>query len=380
MLNIMFGHYKKAIKDMRLEISLFKFDCKSDYLPYYKKYFLKIENEKTLLDVLETMNKDEKFGFENDLNFGIVLNGLYTDLSITLEEIKKDFGTDLVIEPLSIRRSYDDLLIDTKDFEEKINVLDFIIDEEDKREYASYKNLYYASNTLNYEKDYIGDAALLLAHSLIAKHNASQNKILKAIDCCHTGINFHTSLENRIYNYNTRNEDKINSLKTKVNNHKVTTDSNFRIKNTYIIDFGDFQKEEEIKHDFNNFNIAYYQGNNSCDNTNSLLNKLNAKVLNLSSMNNDLAIKSFNENREFTYRLAADVLLDAFDNSVDLLVVDNDDAFYLFDYNRKELERISGREIILPIIHVNELQKLAYGLHDEVKTTLERHIVNPELI
>ena len=39
------------------------------------------------------------------------------------------------------------------------------------------------------------------------------------------------------------------------------------------------------------------------------------------------------------------------------MVVDNDDVFYLFDYNRKELERVSGREVILPIIHVNELQK-----------------------
>jgi len=365
---------------MRLEISLFKFDCNSDYLPYYKKYFLKIKEEKTLLDILKTMNEEEEFSFEDDLNFGVVLNGLYTDLSVSIDNIKADFGTDLVIEPLSIRRAHSDLLIDTKDFEEKINLLDFIIDEEDKKEYATYKNLYYASNTLNYEKDYIGDAVLLLAHSLIAKHKASQNKILKAIDCSQTGINFHTSLQNRIYNFNLRTEDKINSLKTKIRNHKVSSDANFRIKNTYIIDFGEFGKEDEIKHDFNNFNIAYYKGNNSCDQTSSLLNKLNAKVLNLSSMSNDLAIDSFEENKEFTFRLAADVLLDAFDNSTDLLVVDNDDAFYLFDYNRKELERVCGREIPLPIIHVNELQKLAHGSHEAAKVTLERHIINPELI
>ena len=31
---------------MKLEISLFKFDKNSDYLPYYTKHFLKIENEK----------------------------------------------------------------------------------------------------------------------------------------------------------------------------------------------------------------------------------------------------------------------------------------------------------------------------------------------
>ena len=365
---------------MRLEISLFKFDCKSDYLPYYKKYFLKIKDEKTLLDIFKTMNEEEEFCFEDDSNFGIVLNGLYTDLSVTIEDIKNDFGTDLTIEPLSIRRAHSDLLIDTKDFEEKINVLDFIIDEDDKKEYASYKNIYYATNTLNYEKDYIGDAVLLLAHSLIAKHNASQNKILEAIDCCQTGINFHTSLKNRIYKYDVRNEDKIKSLKTKLINLKGAKESNFRIKNTYIIDFGTFQKDEEIKHDFNEFNIAYYKGNNSCDNTNSLLDQLNAKVLNLSSMSNDLAMASFNDNKEFTYKLAANVILDAFDNSADLLVVDNEDTFYLFDYNRRELEKVSGRDIILPVIHVNELQKLASGAHESVRATLEKHKVNPEII
>ena len=30
---------------MKLEISLFKFDKNSDYLPYYTKHFLKIEND-----------------------------------------------------------------------------------------------------------------------------------------------------------------------------------------------------------------------------------------------------------------------------------------------------------------------------------------------
>ena len=48
---------------MKLEISLFKFDKNSDYLPYYTKHFLKIENEKNLLDILKTINKTAKLGF-----------------------------------------------------------------------------------------------------------------------------------------------------------------------------------------------------------------------------------------------------------------------------------------------------------------------------
>jgi len=326
------------------------------------------------------MNQEEEFGFENDLNSHVLLNGLSTSVLTTTADIKKDFGNDLVIEPISIRRSHSDLLIDSSDFEEKLNILDFILDEEDKKEYASYKKLFYASNTLNYEKDYMGDAILLLAHSVIAKHKASQNKILKAIDCSESGISFHTSLANRVYNYELRNEDKINSLKTKLDMHRVVEDLNFRIRNTFIMDFGELSKEEEIKHDFNGFNIAYYKGNSSCEKTENLLERLNAKVLNLNSMKNDLAMSSFNDNKDFTYKLAADVLLDAFDNSADFLVVDDIDTFYLLDYNRKDLERVSGREINLPIVHLNELQKLAIGSHEEARITLDKHIINPELI
>lgn len=365
---------------MRLEISLFKFDYKSDYLPYYKKHFLKLTNEKNLLDILNTIHQDEEFGYENDLNFGVVLNGLTTNVSITIDEIKNDFGNDLVIEPLSIKRSFNDLLIDSKDFEEKLELLDFIIDEDDKKEYFSYKNLFYASNTLNHEKDYIGDPILLLASSLIKKHRASRKKILQAIDCKDSGVYFHTNLSNRVYKYDLFNETRIKRLKDELNIYKSVEDQNFRVKNTFIMDFGEFEKEEEIKHDFSDFNIAYYNANNVCEQTENLLNKLNAKILNLDSMKNDLALENFHIHADFSYQLAASVVLDAFDNSADFLVVDNDDFFYLLDYNRKELERVSGREITLPIIHKNELQKLAYGYHDSARITLDKHIVNPELI
>ena len=111
-----------------------------------------------------------------------------------------------------------------------------------------------------------------------------------------------------------------------------------------------------------------------------LLDNLNAKILNLHSMKNDLAMETFHINQDFTYKLAANMLLEAFDNSADLLIVDNDEVFYLLDYNRRKLQRISGREILLPIIHVNELEKLASGDHVSVKQSLERHLVNPDII
>ena len=94
----------------------------------------------------------------------------------------------------------------------------------------------------------------------------------------------------------------------------------------------------------------------------------------------DLAKNTFNKNPLITYHVAITILLDAFDNNADFLLVDTFEDFYIFDYNRKQLEKICGREVILPIIHKNELQKLASGNHKEAKNTLDKHQINPEII
>lgn len=364
---------------MKLEISLFKFDKNSDYLPYYTKHFLKIENEKNILDILSTINKNAKLGFTNCPDFDLVINGVFVKASITLEEVIKNFGKELTIEPISIRRAYDDLLIDENDFKEKIKILKDLAQEDDKAEYLKLKQYYYASNTLNYKSDYIGDAILILAYDLIEKSPTIANYILLALDNIEIGAQYHTSLENRIYNFDMQIEEKIAKVQDYLNLFEPLEKQNFRLNKTLIIDFGVFEEDYEIKHDFKDFNIAYYPSKNSTQ-TVKLLNKLNAKILNLDSMKLDLAKNTFNKNPIITYHVAATILLDAFDNNADFLLVDTFEDFYIFDYNRKQLEKICGREVLLPIIHKNELQKLVSGNHKEAKKTLDKHQINPEII
>lgn len=364
---------------MKLEISLFKFDKNSDYLPYYTKHFLKVDNEKNLLDILKTINKTAKFGFEKSTDFDLVVNGVYVKASITLEELIENFSNELTIEPISIRRSNNDLLIDDNDFIEKMDVLKDYLTQDDRVNYANLKQYYYASNTLNYNSDYIGDSVLLIAYDLINKIPNSTNYILKALNSVEIGAQYHTSLENRIYNFDLSIEEKIKDIQKRLNFYEDIDNQNFRINKTMILDFGNFKDSYEIKHDFKDFNIAYYPSKNS-EKTISLLNKLNANLLNLDSMKLDLAKNTFNKNPQITYCVASTILLDAFDNNADFLLVDNSDDFYIFDYNRKQIEKISGREIILPIIHLNELQKLASGDHVLAKETLQKHQIDPEII
>jgi len=362
---------------MRLEISLFKFDCKSDYLPFYTKHFLKIENEKNLLDILNTINNEQTFGYENCENFDLVVNGVYAKASITINELVENFGKELTIEPVSIRRAHTDLLINEDDFNKKVSILTEFIDQDDFEEYKNLKQYYYASNTLNYHDDYVGDAVLILAAKLIEKHPKAKNKILQKLSEEDISASYHTSLEKRIYNFDSSIEESIVELQKSLRLVEDIEKQNFRVDNTLIINFGEFEDNQEIKHDFKDFTLAYYNTN---DKASSLINKLNANVLNLDSLKLDLAKNTFNKNNIISFDVVTTILLDAFDNNADFLVVDNDEDFYLFDYNRKSLEKKCGRDVLLPVIHVNELEKLASGNHSEAKKTLEKHQVNPEII
>lgn len=364
---------------MKLEISLFKFDKNSDYLPYYTKHFLKVENEKNILDILNTINKNAKLGFENSTDFDLVINGVYVKASISLKEVLENFGQELTLEPVSIRRANNDLLIDDKDFKEKIEILKEFVQEEDKNEYLKLKPYFYASNTLNYKSDYIGDAILILASNLIQKNPKNSNSILLSLDEQEIGASYHTSLEKRIYNFDNTIEEKIQKIQESLNIFEPLDKQNFRMNTTLILDFGSFEENYEIVHNFKDFNIAYYPSENTKQ-TLDLLNKLEAKIIKLDSLKLDLGKNSFNKNPQITYHVASTILLDAFDNNADFLVVDINEDFYIFDYNRKQLEKLCGREILIPIIHKNELQKLVSGNHKEAKKTLDKHQLNPEII
>lgn len=364
---------------MKLEISLYKFDAKSDYLPYYTKHFIKPKNEKNLLDILETIYKDAPFGFEKNKNFGVVVNGLYTTLDLTLEQIKKDFGSDLLIEPLSTSRAYKDLLINDDAFYDKLSLLYDEVTDDVKKVYENYKLYYYASNSLKINKNYIGDALVLLAASLLEK-GANKDKINSVLLDEKNGIHFHTNLSNKVYNFDAQIETTIKSLQAALNVSKALSDQVFKTSNAKTIKFEKEIEASSIQHSFKDFNIAYYKGLQTCEKTQSLLNNLEAKQLLLPTLTNDLAMDTFHANPYLTYTLVAEMMLDAFDNDADFIVVDNMEAFYLLDSNRKELEKVSGREVHVPIIHTNELAQLAYGFHDDVKKSLAQHSVNPQLI
>lgn len=364
---------------MKLEISLFRFDYKSDYLPYYTKHFIKIKEETTLLDLLNKINEDKEFSYEKNDDFDLVINGIYTKAFMPITSIVENFGKDITIEPISIRRAHKDLLIDDEDFQERISLFSKFLTDNDKVNYKTYKPYFYASNTINHEYNYIGDPALILAYDLIERNPNIEHKILELLSSHECGADYHTSLEKRVFDFDMTIEDKINSIKEKLEITKKLEEQKFDLEKSTNIDFGSFEASE-IKHDFSSFNLAYYKGINEDNETIDLLSKLNARIIETQNMHNDLTKNTFHINSDFSLKLASQIILDAFDNNADLLIVDNDADFKIFDSNRKALKKLSGRDVILPVLHKNELAKLASGLHEEVRKNLLKHTINPELI
>lgn len=361
---------------MKLEVSLFKFDYKSDYLPYYKKYHLKIENEITLLDLLNSINEKENFSYESFDSFLVKVNNIFTSCEVNLMELVNKVGNEITIEPISTKRCMNDLIINEDDFYSKLSLLEKFISKTDIKRYEDYKIYYYASNTLNFEKDYIGDAILLLANDLINENSKNKEEILNIIKTCEFGIQYHTSLENRVFNIDKNIEKIILNLKNLLSMDKEENKQNFKINKKNSISIQE-ASSEIIENSFNEFNISYYSNSNCILN---YLNKLEAKIIHIENSSIDLAKNSFHINKEFTFKLASTVLLEAFDKGADFIVVDNLNDFYIFDFNRKELNKIARREVNIPVLHINELKNLAAGNFDEAKKSLNNHSINPKLI
>ena len=92
-----------------------------------------------------------------------------------------------------------DLQIDRSDFIDKLSLIDEYIGAEQNIAYRKSTELaYYASNTLNYNRDYIGDHVLIIAADIIEKRFELRNEIIEKLISEENGLWYHTSLENRM--------------------------------------------------------------------------------------------------------------------------------------------------------------------------------------
>ncbi len=354
----------KFKKQIELNIEAFFFNAKTDYLPYYKKFLFNIEekNDFTIKDIL-IMIKKQNFMFsypDKDLIFKV--NGWIVTGKEKLSRIIEKLGTNLIIDPALKYRSINGLIIDNHDFIHKYRRL-FSCAHSKKECLSYYIELYpqhYASETFEYNKEYIGDAILILAKKMIEYDSKCKYTVLEAINNEFNGIN-QCEYENNVFDGKDYNAD-IEWLKMELKEYQKMKNCSKSIidrlksyclnKNRKIITIDSLEGK----------NISFYIGYNNT-NTKNLMQTYTAitKIGNYIpfSMSKKTAGQSLIDiNPSMAYKKAGKLLLEAFDNGAEVLLFAKDEDYKLFTSIIADVELEIGRPISLALISMNNFKEL----------------------
>ncbi|MFK5881172.1 MAG: DUF5644 domain-containing protein [Sulfurospirillum sp.] len=201
----------------KLKLSVFRFDAKSDYLPFYKKHIIKINEDKTLDDLLAVIKEEDRlFDYPTGKNAAIKIAGVILFTDVKIGELVENFGDEFTLMPMSEKRALKDLIINNGDFYEKFDLLDPFVDSSDKKRFDELVVYHYASDTYRYNDEFYGDALFLFAYEMIEKYPSQKNKILNVLDSEDGGIWLHTNICGKVLPVDYKVEDKINRLKNEV--------------------------------------------------------------------------------------------------------------------------------------------------------------------
>jgi len=357
-------------------IELFRFNAQTDYLPYYQKHTLEYSDNDTINDLLNQMNDIEAFGFNENMNLKV--NDLYTNASALVKDMVERFGYELKIDSISEFRAQKDLLIDRSDFIEKMSLLDAYMDAETNIAYRKNTELtYYASNTLNYNRDYIGDHVLVIAAELIEKKFELKNEILDILTSVENGIWFHTSIENRLDCK--IDEGKIQRLIYLAKEYikprcRVQEKINSFFKKEVLPSFEEASTSTltKVSQDFSGFNIAAYHGVEETA-LESLICDSKAVSIQIPSATEDLACDSILSDENFSFKIAGDILMQAKDNNADFILVKNERTKEFFDQNQDKMQKLTGRDLGMSIVSQDQFVQLLQGEKDAVKLGFNEH-------
>ena len=158
-------------------VEIFRFDAKRDVLAYFKPYFLEISDFANLNELFAHVKSIDPYFSPFD---GFVkVNDVVVSTAQPLANLAQKFGSELCIAPLDEKRAVLDLAINDDDFWVKFEPFASFCKRADKELYASFKPYFYADFVKDYEPNFIGAAAIMLAHYLYK--NEKNDEILKLV-------------------------------------------------------------------------------------------------------------------------------------------------------------------------------------------------------
>ena len=343
----------------KLEIRAFFFNAKTDYLPYYKNFSISVEDDATAKDLLaKIQEKNENFSYPKQ-KLIMKINDLVVEAKQSVSSLVEKFGTSLQIDPVNSYRSNDGLKINDSDFMQSFELLAPYASEADLKYYKTLYALHYASETEKFDREYIGDAVLVLAHKMITDGSDYTNEILNTLTSVNSGL-LDCEYENNLFKPQDHTA-AINELKAMAKPPKEPSfmqklSARFS-KNTE----GELQTPASkvavtIEH-IEEKQIAYYAGKTSDkrDVISQMIKDIGANEVSFSRSSKLSGLGILEDNKRLALKKAGSILLDAFDSGAEVLLVEDEAALDMFQENFSEIQKVMGREIIgLELISVED--------------------------
>jgi hypothetical protein len=335
----------------KLSVKAFFFNAKTDYLPYYKNFTFTLADDAVAKDILIAIQaQNENFAYP-ELNLVFKINDLIVEEDTPVASIVEKLGTTLKVDPANSYRSNNGLIINNDDFMKSYDLLAPYATESDKKYYKTLYALHYASETEKFDREYIGDAILVLAHKMISEGNEHKTEILNAITSAHSGL-LDCEYENNLFNpqYHTA---AITALKDMVKNN----DNEHPSLLDMILDrFGvEIEKKPILKpkratktiEDLDNKHIAYYAGteNKNKNIISQIILDMNTKEVSSTRKNKLSGLSLLVDNKTLALKKAGTTLLDAYDAGAEVLVIESEACYEMFENHFSDIENILGRKM-----------------------------------
>ena len=334
-------------------VEIFRFDAKRDVLAYFKPYFLEISDFANLNELFAHVKSIDPYFSPFD---GFVkVNGVVVNTTQPLANLAQKFRDELCITPLDEKRAVLDLAINDDDFWAKFEPFASFCKRGDKELYASFKPYFYADFVREYEPNFIGAAAIMLAHHLYK--NEKNDKILKLISA-KNGVLIACELDDLLFEGSEKYTEAIDFFKEILGIKSAKKHEN------------ELEKIEKLSK-FKEFKIAIK------DKLPANLSDLRANFIEL-----DLKIPCgydlLKVDEELACKLASKIIFAAFDSGADFLLASNEAEFYIFDTLARKLEKSANRSLQeFYVLRASELMALENG---EIPSSLKEHVLKVGLV
>lgn len=343
----------------KLEIRAFFFNAKTDYLPYYKNFNILVDDEATAKDLLSQIEEaNENFSYPKQ-KLVMKVNELVVEGKQPVSELVERFGTSLQIDPVNEYRSNNGLKINDDDFMQSFELLAPYASESDLKYYKTLYALHYASETEKFDRAYIGDAVLVLAHKMITEGSEYKDEILDAITSVSSGL-LDCEYENNLFIAQDHTA-AINELKAMV---KAEKGSSFLERMAARICKKDDEKVETAPtvENLENKQIAYYLGLSieREEEIQQRIASIGANEVTFARRYKLSGASILEDSRKLALEKAGRTLLDAYDSGAQVLVVEDKAHLDMFKKHFTDIEKTMGREIIgLELLSVDDFMKQA---------------------